>query len=179
MADTTTQPFKPNSNQGLDIAALLSAPLVAATKANNMMLVAQKEFLLNTCFEKKKDGDEKYYDTRMVEMKFTRGDDALVFKLPLITLLPMNSLAVDQVTVDFEMEITTQSSDNNNTRLIGKVSGSEENSSHIRKSHAASKLKANINASPLPLPLGVTTLIDMYVKSISPTTEKVPNNDNP
>ena len=120
-----TNKVQPNRNQGLDIENLMGAPLVAATKANTMMLLAQTDFLLSTCFYRKDENEP--YKIIMIDMHFETDEGNSIIKLPLLTIMPINSLAIDQVTVDFEMEITTQSSsEEENTKLIGRVAGTEE-----------------------------------------------------
>lgn len=193
--------FNPKKqDSGLDIGSVIGAPLLASAKANSMMLQEQAKFLMDFCFTLKEDGS---YDPVLIEMSLTRafyepGDNSkdtghinrvqTTFQLPLLTIIPINSLAVDNVTVDFEMEITSQTiedaenSDVNSssfgsvgerTKLKGKISydsNEQKNESFKaqKKTQNNSKLSVHVNASPLPLPVGLTTLLDMYVKSISP-----------
>ena len=57
------------------------------------------------------------------------------------------------------------------TQLNGKISHAPDknpNGASQYKSEASSTLKVNIEAGPLPLPLGVLSIIDLYVKNIQP-----------
>lgn len=110
------------------------------------------------------------------------------FELPLLTIIPFNSLAVDKMNIDFDLEITATKSkpstlnneSNNNItdekpQLYGKISydpnnGNANESKSPSKKQLSSKLKVNINAATLPLPQGILTIIDLYSKSINPTT---------
>jgi len=108
------------------------------------------------------------------------------FHLPLVTFIPINSLAVNDVEVNFELEITsvqTISGDSNtaepesdpskNTTLFGSLSydskeaqaGNGKNQ-YSRRNHA--KMSVSMKAGPLPLPLGISSIIDMYTKNINP-----------
>ena len=195
----TTRPFNPGGNRGLNIESILTAPLVAASTANSMMLKEQTQFLMDFCFSK--NGD--VYDPVMIEMSLTnsviepgqtRNDDAKItriqttFHLPLITIIPINSLAVDNVSIEFDMEITSQyetnADESNNlsksqgdtsskVQLMGKVSyDSKESNSSQSKYQNSSRLKVNINAGQLPLPVGLTSLLDLYMKSVMPAPKK-------
>lgn len=193
--------FNPKSiKRGLDIGAIISAPLVAAASANSMMLKEQTRFLMDFCFTQK---GNNQYEPVLIEMSITRSviepssgknETPIIrrieskFSLPLLTILPINSLAVDNVTVDFNLEITSQSSVDANdsnvntsnfgasgekTQMNGKISydsKEQANSSNKsqKKTQNSSKLQVHVNAGPLPLPVGVSTLLDLYVKSIQP-----------
>ncbi|MBN1990564.1 MAG: DUF2589 domain-containing protein [Bacteroidales bacterium] len=182
------------------VADLLSAPLVAAASANSFMVREQTRFLMDTCFVSK--GDNRY-EPVIIEMTLTKsviseGDNNEVtkqeitstFGIPLLTLVPLNSLAVDNVDIDFSLEIVSyeasQSSGNESREeqagnpnqtttkepvLTGKLSYDSSDKKENR-SHNASKLNVKIHAGTIPLPVGLTTLIDLYVKSINAT----PNN---
>jgi hypothetical protein len=194
MAEPENQKFKPNFEKELNIESVISAPLVAASKANAEMVSGQTRFLLEYCF--KKDTASGTYEPVMIEMLMTRGiidpekdtNDPdyikkvqLTFGIPLLCLIPINNLVIDKVTVDFDMEITSVTSyDSANgiidkqVQLNGKISydpNQRSGDSNKNKSQMASKLKVSINAGPLPLPIGVLTILDMYTKSIQPTSK--------
>jgi len=194
MPDPKNQVFKPNFSSELNIESIISAPLVAASKANVVMVTGQTRFLLDYCFKKSDDGDT--YEPVMIEMSMIKAvidhtkepNDAdylkkvkLNFSLPLLTLIPINSLVIDKVSVDFDMEITSVTSksykhDNvldKKAQLNGKISydpGRDSNVNNKGKSQMSSRLKVNVNAGPLPLPVGVLTVIDMYTKAIQPVS---------
>lgn len=197
MADTIKdQKLSPQSNSEISIDAMISSPLVAASKANAEMMLGQTNFYLRNCFNKNKDGG---YDPIMVVMSLTRSvfdNDKLPsdpdyitiqkmsFEVPVFCLIPINSLAVDKITVDFEMEVTSTSSwtiteqDTQQTgsrvlskqaQLNGKISGESKGNSQYNRD-STSKLKVHINASPLPLPLGVLSILELYSKNINPVS---------
>lgn len=199
--------FSPRSNNALDIESIISAPLVAAATANSMMLKEQTKFLIDFCFSK----NGNTYDPVMIEMSMTRSfidpDDQTgngmkrvqtTFQLPLITIIPINSLAVDQVSFEFDMEVTSQTTEQANssqvisehfgspgetTKLKGRISNNSSTNQQRKKSKTeqskmqnTSRLKVNINAGPLPLPVGITTMLDFYTKAVHPSTS---NKSNP
>lgn len=190
---------------GLPMKELIGAPLVAAAQANNMMAITQTKFLLETCFSLTKQGEKEIYKPVMVCMTLTRpvinadGSEAepveTDFNLPLLTIIPLNSLAVDEVNVMFEMEvkssfssdssksnkddqsISTKMSDSHaSAELTGVVAASEksntDDSSSFRKSNSA-KYEISAHAGQIPLPVGVTTIIETFSRAIAPIHLKV------
>lgn len=212
MTKLKTRKFNPGGSSEADIDSLISAPLIAASNANSAMAREQAKFLMEFCF--KQDGDS--YTPVMIEMHLhqstlepgeTRDDPHkirrinTIFQIPLITIIPINSLAVETVDVEFDLEISSQhqhddeESDKKDTqselhgsgtgpKLRGKISyDSKENinqtATNKYRSQNSSKLKVNVHAGQLPLPVGVTMMIDLYSKTVHPTEQKenAKNND--
>ena len=204
MTQHKTHKFRPRGTSEADISSLIGAPLIAASNANSAMAREQAKFLMDFCF--KKDGDS--YTPVMIEMHLhhsvLQADEttdsstdirriSTTFLIPLITIIPLNSLAVETVDVEFDLEISSQyqyddeESDKKNnqsklhgsgtgTKLRGKISyDSKENihqsTSNKYRSQNSSKLKVNIHAGQLPLPVGVNMMIDLYSKSVHPTVQ--------
>jgi hypothetical protein len=196
---------------GLPMEDLIGGPLNAAAKANSAMALTQTRFLLDTCFGKKEEvqGDVKTttYNPVMIEMSLERGvlskdkDGNLIiekvttkFNLPLLTIIPLNSLAVDTVDVNFEMEVKSSYSETQDetkeTAAKGDASfetkvgwgplsvsikgsasysskDSETHNTHYEKSNSA-KYTVNVHAAQLPVPKGVNTIIEAFTQSIQP-----------
>lgn len=206
---------------GLPMDSLIGGPLNAAAKANASMAVTQTKFILDTCFSKSttKDdddsGEEKdSYEPIMINMTLTRGviqpqdkdDDSgeipaptivpvnTTFNLPLLTIIPINSLGVDNVDITFEMEVKSSFSEEQTekTETAIKASASFEvkagwgpvsatikgsasydhndsstHSTHYQKSNSA-KYTVNVHAGQLPVPKGVNTIIEAYTNAIQP-----------
>ncbi|WP_115718183.1 DUF2589 domain-containing protein [Gallaecimonas mangrovi] len=194
---------------GLPMRSLIGGPLKAAAEANSMMAVTQTNFMLDTCFIKSTSGETESLTPIMVTMEITRGviseDDSgtatiqnvtTQFDIPLLTIIPLNALGVDNVQVDFEMEV--KSSYSAETSQSSSESTSEQGSfaaklgngffsvevkgsvSHDSKSESASsnsyqksnnaKYTVSVHAGQLQLPEGVTTIIQAFTNSISPIT---------
>lgn len=202
MISLKTKAFNPDTYRNLDIEEIISAPLTSASAANGMMAREQVRFLMDFCFSK----EGENYRPVMIKMAIVKGviqpeekenevgirKITTYFYLPLLTIIPINSLAVETVSVDFEIEITSQTEKNINLegvkledllttppkpRLLGKISyDSKERSGqpdkYQNRSSNSSSLKVNIKAGQLPLPLGVTTLLELYTKSIGPSEQQ-------
>ena len=189
---------------GLPIKTLISAPLLAGAEANSKMAITQTQFLLSTCFNVTGEGAAANYDPIMINMTLTRsvvkadgsaGEPVKTrFDLPLMTIMPLNSLAVDDVNVKFEMEVkSTFSNDKESSKeseaaasgsfsakvgfgcfsaeVSGSVSSSSKSASseksHYEKSNSA-RYEINAHAGQLPLPEGVTTIIQAFSQCIAP-----------
>lgn len=205
MAETPEpREFKPEFSNEIDIESIIAAPLVAASKANVVMATGQQQFLLDFCFEKNDDGS---YEPRMIKMVMKKGIlipgdsrdepakievERLTFSVPLLCIVPFSSLAVDNVKIDFDMELTSAISEEytsktsdpekiteNKCRLNGRISGGyegdgESNATTINKNYKrqrSSTLKVSLNAGPLPLSNGLLLMLDMYTKAIHPLPE--------
>lgn len=192
---------------GLPMEDLIGGPLNAAAKANSSMALTQTNFMLDTCFSY--DDTTKIYSPIMIKMSLTRGvlvpaasptDPPTMgsfetkFDLPILTIIPLNSLAVDQVDVTFEMEVKSsygeETSKEQETTIAAETSwevkagwgpvsvtitgsasydskDSESFSSHYEKSNSA-KYTVHVHAGQLPLPEGVNTIIKAFTQAIEP-----------
>lgn len=192
---------------GLPMDSLIGGPLNAAANANSAMALTQTKFLLDTCFapsDSKTAGSP--YAPIMINMTLIRGvltpgDNGTTiqqvttnFNLPLLTIVPLNSLAVETVDVTFEMEVkssfaedTSQKSDTErqasgsfeaklgwgplSVSISGSASYDQKDSSshdtHYQKSNSA-KYTVAVHAGQLPLPQGVNTIIQAFTNAIQP-----------
>lgn len=208
---------------GLPMEDLIGGPLNAAAKANAAMALTQTRFLIETCFDKietKRSVTENgqtvektvmSYKPIMIEMSLERGvlttvkdennNESLeiknfttTFNLPLLTIIPINSLGVNNVDITFEMEVKSSFSESENTskmveskgegsfetklgwgilsvNIKGSASYSSRDSSthdtHYEKSNSA-KYTVNVHAGQLPVPKGVNTIIEAFTQAIQP-----------
>lgn len=127
-------------------------------------------------------------------------DVTTAFKIPLLTIIPLNSLAVKTADISFEMEVKSSYGEDHSNESSNKMSAeasfeakinygifsasvkgsastSSENksseSSHYEKSNSA-KYSIGVTAGQLPLPEGVKTIIDAFAGTVEPTTLPVP-----
>jgi hypothetical protein len=207
MAELTSQSFEPNFSNEIDIDSIISAPLVAASKANVVMATGQQRFLLDFCFDKNVDGSYMPKLIKMVMVKgvivpdeyekeseglkepgFTIKEERLSFSIPLLCIIPFSSLAIETVTIDFNIELTSAISSESKTaeneiidkkaHLKGRISVDRESDRSFKqnyKSNSSSSLKVNLHAGKLPLANGLLLLLDLYTKAIQPLPQ-VPAN---
>lgn len=134
------------------------------------------------------------------EPKADVQDITTAFTLPLLTIIPLNSLAVQTVNINFEMEVKSSYGEDHSNEssksmaaeasfeakinygiFSASVKGSastkseekSSESSHYEKSNSA-KYTVNVTAGQIPLPGGVKTIIDAFAGAIQPMTMPVP-----
>ncbi|MES2376269.1 MAG: DUF2589 domain-containing protein [Bacteroidota bacterium] len=122
------------------------------------------------------------------------------FNLPMLTIVPLNSLAVETVDITFEMEVNSSFSENQSEEKSSESKGegsfeakigwgpvsvtirgsasydskdSSTHDTHYQKSNSA-KYTVNVHAGQLPLPKGVNTIIEAFTQSISPISLNAP-----
>lgn len=100
------------------------------------------------------------------------------FKVPILTLIPFNSLSLTDLSVNLDLEIISQKQKNKTTNqdiissdeieLKGIVSyDSDRKSGKYKNSKKTSKLSVEMNAGSIPLPVGFTAILDLYTKNIN------------
>lgn len=206
--DQSSVIYTRNNESEINIESIITAPFIAVSKANTMMLSGQARFILDYCFVRKdkKPGyadfdTETIYEPVMIHLLMQKSvvklvDDTenpgqqkeiverneAVIALPLLSIIPINSIAIDKVKVDFHMEITSITSYNNQSngiierkaQLNGKISADKgvsgkKSESFESKSSSGRTLSVQIEAGALPLPLGILNILDLYSNNIHPT----------
>lgn len=116
------------------------------------------------------------------------------FNLPLLTIMPLNSLAVETVDINFEMEVKSSFAEEQSQESVkeakaevsfeakasfgifsvsikGSASYDQKDTSthntHYEKSNSA-KYTVNVHAGQLPLPKGVGIILDAFAGAIQP-----------
>lgn len=185
--------------RGATITHLIGTPAVAIAKANHMMAAEQVKLLMKICFSKKEDD---VYEPVMIRMSIRRatietGDDddsgairhlTTHFEVPLITLLPLNSLAIESMDFKFDMDVHTHHEVDEKHdpgllsadapppqvyELAGSIChelGDETGSTGVGRSRAA-PMSISVSTLKHPLPLGVTTIVQAYSKAIQPVDD--------
>jgi len=123
---------KNSASQGLSIDKLLAAPFIAAANANAAMAKKQTAFLMDSCFDIEIDDDtyEEIFHPKMITLSMTKNivseskekkqtpkieELTTNFQLPILTIIPFNSLCVKDVSVKFDMEIISQTDSKSST----------------------------------------------------------------
>lgn len=192
-----------NQFSGLPMKALIGAPLKAATDANAMIAQSQTQFIIANCFEK---ASEESDDLRPVMIKFQLERQVLSsqgtpsstpikmdFAIPLMTLIPINSLAIETLKISFQMEVKSSREFTKETSSERKQRSTSKGMTNAYKAHEfdtelhgtlSSKAKDSANASAganyevsltagqLPLPKGMTAILDIFTKNLAPLPSK-------
>lgn len=123
-------------------------------------------------------------------------DFTTAFNLPLLTIMPLNSLAVETVDINFEMEVKSsfakETSDESvkeskakgsfegkasigpfSVTIKGSVSSTSKDTSSVKtqyKKENSAKYTVNVHAGQLPLPAGVPVILEAFASAIQPIT---------
>ena len=161
-----------NQFTGLPIEQLISAPLVAAAEGQKTLAATTASFIQEV-------GMDKDGNTKSVAFKYEDGSESVALDVPLLSIINIPSLCVDTIDVEFEMEVSTQSSSKSSTdssaelnvkagwgcwsaSFTGKVSHHSENS---RKSDTSAKYSVSVKGKQ-EKPEGLMKVLDMLNNSI-------------
>lgn len=175
--------------KGLPMRELIGAPLFAAAEAQEKLASIAWDYYHRIAYDDQNGGEKV---TRLLEFTLNRPvvQDGVVsaennevkVQAPFIGLVPIPSLLIDRIDVDFQMEVTdTNSSTDNssadastnisskwfgvNVGISGKVSSSRENT---RSSNQTAKYQVHVTASQQPPTEGLSKLMDIMASCIEP-----------
>lgn len=183
--DDVTDKFR-----GLPMSELIGAPLIAAADAQQRLAGIAWDFYQKIAYE----GTGKDKKTRLLEFDLERpivedgktgGTLKQKVSAPFIGLVPIPSLLVDKVDVDFQMEVTDTNVSKSSSSMSaetsasakwfgvtasvsGKVSSSRENT---RTTNQTAKYQVHVTASQQRPTEGLSKLMDIMAACIEP----VPN----
>ena len=189
----TSPVLKADSNvtdkfKGLPMRELIAAPLIAAAEAQQELAATAWIFYQKIAF------DEDGKTARVLEFDIKRPiqqDGKMTtmsqsVKAPFIGLVPIPSLLIDRVDVDFQMEVTDTSNVKSttnaeveakasakhwfiNAEISGKVTTARENT---RMTNQTAKYQIHVTASQQPQTEGLSKLMDIMASCIEPITNE-------
>ena len=170
--------------KGLPMRELIAAPLIAAAEAQQELAATAWNFYQKIAF------DEDGKTARVLEFDIKRPiqqDGKMTtmsqsVKAPFIGLVPIPSLLIDRVDVDFQMEVTDTSNVKSttnaeveakasakhwfiNAEISGKVTTACENT---RMTNQTAKYQIHVTASQQPQTEGLSKLMDIMASCIEP-----------
>jgi len=178
--------------RGLPMSELIGAPMYAAAQAQQRLAAIAWEYYQKIAFDDNK-------KTRILEFDVERpvieeGTDPKILnqkvKAPFIGLVPIPSLLIDRINVDFQMEVTDTNVNKSNStaeastnisakwfctsvNIAGKVATSRENT---RTTNQTAKYQVNVTASQQPPTEGLSKLMDIMASCIEPITNDAGGN---
>lgn len=180
MADSAGSKFS-----GLPIAELIAAPLTAACDSQKKLAQSAFEFMTEIGFNQGVPRMLEFTLQRPVEGSTTPQN--IQVKAPFLGLVPLPSLLIDDVQIDFQMEVTTTETSKENSSsegstnvnsnfkfgcfasgsvsVSGKVSSSRENT---RSTNQTAKYQIHISARQQHQTEGLSRLMDIMASCIEP-----------
>ena len=174
-----------DSFKGLPMRELIGGPLFAAAEAQEKLASIAWDYYQRIAYDESK-------KTRLLEFELERPvvQDGVVsangnkvsVKAPFIGLVPIPSLLIDRVDIDFQMEVTDTNSTTDhvdkeastnisskwfgvNVGISGKVSSSRENT---RSTNQTAKYQVHVTASQQRQTEGLSKLMDIMASCIEP-----------
>ena len=174
--------------KGLPMRELIAAPLIAAAEAQQELAATAWNFYKQIAF----DDDGKTARVLEFDIKRPIQQDGKMttmsqsVKAPFIGLVPIPSLLIDRVDVDFQMEVTDTSNVKSttnaeveakasakhwfiNAEISGKVTTARENT---RMTNQTAKYQIHVTASQQPQTEGLSKLMDIMASCIEPITNE-------
>lgn len=173
--------------KGLPIAELIAAPLTAACDSQKRLAQSALEFMSEIGFEgtgeKKEAKLLKFNLQRPIEGSTTK--QTIAVEAPYLGLVPIPALLVDDVQIDFQMEVTATETDKTvnktegsidsslkfgcfvkgSVNVSGKVSSSRENT---RSTNQTAKYQVHVSARQQQPTEGLSKLMDIMASCIEP-----------
>ncbi len=192
-----------NQFSGLPIADLIGKPLEAACDAQIKMARATADFIQSVGFY----DDNGVSKTRVADFSFKRhtivgknelGHDIIEeedvsMQVPMLAIVNIPTLIVDEVDVSFDMEVKSATSDHSSTSsslstsggitfgygpfISGKVSIAGSVAAHkenTRTSDNSAKYHINIHAKHAGTPEGLSRVLDIIASSVAPQAIESP-----
>lgn len=181
-----------DSFKGLPMSELIGGPLMAAAEAQRNLAGVAWDFYQKIAYNSKEDGTPDPASTRLLTFQLNRlvevdGEMKPVkqsVEAPFIGLVPIPSLLIDRVDVDFQMEVTDTNTETAKSgaeataeisgrkfgitaKISGKVSSSRENT---RSTNQTAKYQVHVSASQQPQTEGLSKLMDIMASCIEPMT---------
>ncbi len=170
---------------GLDMGMLIGAPLTAAADASIMLADATADFINRVGFDEngKVRNATFAYQTQSVNEDGTGSLDEMRVEVPILAIVPLPGLQLDEVNVIFDMEVKQSEKINKETKtgaglsgglgfgpakvnISGSVSSHKENT---RSTDYSAKYHVDIKATNHGTPEGLARVLDIMAANLSPT----------
>ena len=106
MADSIANQFT-----GLPIENLIAAPLLAAAEGQKSLAQTTASFITDV-------GMDKDGKTKSVTFNYEDGTQHVALDVPLLSIINIPSLCVDEIDINFDMEVSTQTASKSSTDLL-------------------------------------------------------------
>lgn len=181
---------------GLPLGLLICQPIMEAAKAQLALCQVYINTLFEMAFNNPEEKDVKKRTTRTISFTFDRlildketgaqTTKTMTLNVPLISLVPMPSFTMDEITVDFDMEVKENSIDTDKSHsdfgstenfsfwgcsasITGNISA---DSSHTRQTDNSAKYSIHARAVQQPPSEGMAKLTALFAQSMEPIEMK-------
>ena len=187
--------------RGLPIEDLIAAPLKAVSDSQKQLALSVYEYIMQVGFDIKeiatddKGGTEKSYSPRVIKLELDRplkegGVTKIGVQAPFLGLVPVPAILVNEVNINFQMEVTDTETIKTNTagsvetdvngsygflfaktqvKVAGKVSSSREST---RSTNQTAKYQVSVIARQQQPTEGMSKLMDIISSCVEERIDK-------
>lgn len=170
---------------GLDMGQLIGAPLDAAANASITLARGTSDFINQVGFDK--DGKTRTssfsYQRRTMNDDGTSNLESMNVDIPLLAIVPIPNLQIDEVNVIFDMEVKQSEKSDKSLDIGASLTGSvgwgpfkvsvtgsvSAHESNTRSSDNSAKYHVDVRATNHGTPEGLARVLDMIAAGISPS----------
>ena len=169
---------------GLQMDQLIGAPLRAAADASQLLASSTAEFINEVGF----DGTGKVRTVAFAYQKRTANDDGtsnldeMKVDVPMLAIVPIPNLQVDEVNILFDMEVKQSERQESSKDMSASLTGSAKigpvkisvtgsvsaHSSNTRSSDNSAKYHVDVRATNHGIPEGLARVLDMMAANVAP-----------
>lgn len=170
---------------GLRMDQLIGGPLSAAADASVQLANSTASFINRVGFRGDKVRTVSFgYHMRSNNEDGTSNLDEMKIDVPILAIVPIPNLQVDEVNILFDMEVKQSSKDESSADESASLSGSAKigpvkvsmsgsvsaHQSHTRSSDNSAKYHVDVRATNHGIPEGLARVLDMMAANIAPMT---------
>ena len=170
---------------GLDMQNLIGGPLRAAADASMQLADSTANFINKVGFDE--NGNTRKASFQFEKKSFnedgTTNEDEMKIDVPMLAIVPIPNLQVDEVNILFDMEVKESEKSESATDLSATASGSlnlgivkvnisgsvSSHSSNTISSDNSAKYHVDVRATNHGTPEGLARVLDMMAASVSPS----------
>lgn len=169
---------------GLDMEQLIGGPLSAAANASTQLANSTADFINRVGFDK--EGKVRTvafaYQKRSMNEDGTSNLDEMKVDVPMLAIVPIPNLQVDEVNILFDMEVKQSEKSEKSMDLGATISGTvnlgivkvsvtgtvSSHSSNTRSSDNSAKYHVDVRATNHGTPEGLARVLDMMAANVAP-----------
>ena len=146
----------------LPFPSLIGGPLDAAIQAQSQAAMSSVQFIRDVGFD-----DQQ--NVRAVTFKVKRGDDTTTVEVPLLTIVPIPFIRIDEMSIDFKANVTSTNEKEDTSATSKQFTGSVKGSARwlfFKASLQASYSSKKDSSSTEKSRYAVETTIDVHVHAV-------------
>ncbi len=162
----------------LDFNRIIGGPLSACVNAQEEAAQATLDYLNGVVF-RKKDDDESCLEPVTMTFYFERGGVVNRLTMPLLCIVPVPYLRIDQVNLRFQATVTESSMKEEKLELKAKYSapGDSAEITDVAQEKFLSKrcIDVDLNVTTADMPMGISKLIEIFNNQLVEIKQYEPN----